>query len=40
MANINPKVVFEMLFDVRAQKIDGITLNIYEIVVVAFSLMN
>ena len=37
MVNISPKVVLGMFFDVGAQKIDGTTLDIYGMVIAAFS---
>ena len=37
VANVSPEVVLGMLFDVGAQKIDGTTLDIYGMVVAAFS---
>ena len=39
-ASRSDQALLEMLFDVGAQKIDGTTLDTYEIVVVAFSVTN
>lgn len=36
MANISPKVVFGMLFNIGAKKIDGIILDIYKMIVTVF----
>ena len=40
VANISPEVVFGMLFDIGAQKIDGIILNTNEMVIAAFLVTN
>ena len=36
MANMSPEIVFRILFEVKVQKIDSITLDTYKIIVVAF----
>ena len=40
MVNVSPEIVLGIFFNVGAQKIDGTMLDIYELVVAAFSVTN